>query len=265
MASSRRTTKKKPNARTKRKDRLSTEQRLLDAGLQVFSQQGYDAATTRMVSEVSGVNESLIIRYFGSKKGLLTAIILRNIREYACFESDHPAEDSLEKELIASAKSKFLRCAFGADFFRLVVSQALIDADMRRTIREEKAKKIDLRFSARVNELIEKGKLKTAIDPAQIKCVLDVLVVGVTTNVHLMMDRSQEETFELLSHIIECYAAGLSQNRRHVEWAKPASVDEIGIKPKGNRSSVSSTSAADRETCGSSAFPKAELTSAPRQ
>ena len=52
-------------------------QALLAAGVQVFAERGYDAATTREVAQAAGVNEQLIQRYFGGKAGLLLAIIER--------------------------------------------------------------------------------------------------------------------------------------------------------------------------------------------
>lgn len=42
----------------------------------VFQAKGYDAATTREISDCAGVNLALIPRYFGSKKGLFEAAIL---------------------------------------------------------------------------------------------------------------------------------------------------------------------------------------------
>ena len=54
-----------------------TRQRILQAAAQVFSEQGYTAATTRAIAAAAGVNEVTLFRRFGSKKNLLMAVINR--------------------------------------------------------------------------------------------------------------------------------------------------------------------------------------------
>jgi AcrR family transcriptional regulator len=51
-----------------------TEQKILDAGLKVFSKKGYDAATTRGIAEESGFTEMTLFRKFGTKKIFLTRL-----------------------------------------------------------------------------------------------------------------------------------------------------------------------------------------------
>ena len=52
-----------------------TRQRLLAAGLSVFSQHNYESATTRMIAEQAGVNLAAIPYHFGGKEGLYRATI----------------------------------------------------------------------------------------------------------------------------------------------------------------------------------------------
>jgi TetR/AcrR family transcriptional regulator, regulator of cefoperazone and chloramphenicol sensitivity len=52
-----------------------TRRRILDAALEVFSAEGYDGASTRLLAERAGVNLPAIQYYFGSKEGLFRAVI----------------------------------------------------------------------------------------------------------------------------------------------------------------------------------------------
>jgi AcrR family transcriptional regulator len=52
-----------------------TEQKILDAAMDVFSENGYDGATTRRIAEKAGVNEVTLFRKFQSKKNILQAVI----------------------------------------------------------------------------------------------------------------------------------------------------------------------------------------------
>lgn len=55
--------------------RKSTRQRLVQAALQLFAVQGITDTTTRQIAELAGVNEVTLFRHFGSKHGLLLAVL----------------------------------------------------------------------------------------------------------------------------------------------------------------------------------------------
>lgn len=55
--------------------RKSTRQRLVQAALHLFATQGVTETTTRQIAESADVNEVTLFRHFGSKHGLLLAVI----------------------------------------------------------------------------------------------------------------------------------------------------------------------------------------------
>lgn len=52
-----------------------TAERIIVAALQLISEKGYTAATTKTIAELAGVNEVTLFRHFGNKRGLLKAIV----------------------------------------------------------------------------------------------------------------------------------------------------------------------------------------------
>lgn len=54
-----------------------TEDRILQAVLQLFEESGLRGATTRRIAELAGVNEVTIFRHFGSKESLLKEAMCR--------------------------------------------------------------------------------------------------------------------------------------------------------------------------------------------
>jgi AcrR family transcriptional regulator len=58
--------------------KADTQTRLLDAAEQMFAEQGLDAATTRGIARAAGVNEVTLFRHFGSKAGILAAVVGRS-------------------------------------------------------------------------------------------------------------------------------------------------------------------------------------------
>lgn len=51
--------------------------RILDAASNLFAARGYQATTTRMIAEASGLNEVTIFRSFTNKQGVLAAVVGR--------------------------------------------------------------------------------------------------------------------------------------------------------------------------------------------
>lgn len=56
---------------------MDNQQRLLDCALQLFSLRGYEAVSVREVVEAAGVTKPTLYHYFGSKRGLLDALLKR--------------------------------------------------------------------------------------------------------------------------------------------------------------------------------------------
>ena len=52
-----------------------TKQRIIQGAAQVFSQKGYEGATTRAIAKAAGVNEVTLFRHFGNKKNIFMAVI----------------------------------------------------------------------------------------------------------------------------------------------------------------------------------------------
>jgi len=55
--------------------------RVVDAAARLFAERGYQATTTRQIAELAGVNEVTVFRAFGSKQGVLAAVIQRVVQE----------------------------------------------------------------------------------------------------------------------------------------------------------------------------------------
>ncbi len=57
-------------------------QKLIDAGLKIYSEIGYEGASTRKLASTAGVNIAAIPYYFGNKEGLYLAVIEHIIGYY---------------------------------------------------------------------------------------------------------------------------------------------------------------------------------------
>lgn len=64
----------------RRRDADATRAAIEEAARTVFAEQGYDAARTREIAALAGVNVALLARYFGGKEGLFVAAVLPTLR-----------------------------------------------------------------------------------------------------------------------------------------------------------------------------------------
>jgi len=64
------------------KDKIDKKDHILDVAERMFSDLGYDGASTRMISGEAGVNMAMLNYYFGSKEGLFLAVFERKIYSF---------------------------------------------------------------------------------------------------------------------------------------------------------------------------------------
>ena len=78
------------------------QEKILNAALELFSNMGYANSSTSRIAKVAGVSEGLIFRHFGSKEGLLDAIVSMGLEDMEKVILKIKASSS-PKEVIISA------------------------------------------------------------------------------------------------------------------------------------------------------------------
>lgn len=64
------------------KDKIDKKDHILDVAERVFSELGFDGASTRTISGEAGVNMAMLNYYFGSKEGLFLSVFNRKITSF---------------------------------------------------------------------------------------------------------------------------------------------------------------------------------------
>lgn len=79
--------------------------RLLEAARDLFAERGYEGATVRSIAARAGVNQALLFRYFGSKRGLLTEVVaLGGLEQLRATPPEELFETALRSMLTRSAE-----------------------------------------------------------------------------------------------------------------------------------------------------------------
>src|SRR5689334_11689561 len=82
----------------------NTKRRMIQAAIAVFSEHGYEKATTRELAERAGVSEGLIYRHFGGKRELLFASLEAQRENGPIVFAALPASATLEQHLASILK-----------------------------------------------------------------------------------------------------------------------------------------------------------------
>ena len=147
-----------------KRSREKSKQRILKAALEVFSKVGYDAATTKMISQRAGLNESLIQRYFQSKFNLLMEVTHSSI-EAVNKETPYPPASTPEDEIYNFLVSKLQHNDQNKNFLRVFFSRLLIDPKVRAELKKKHGHPApDLFFRDRLQEFQKKGEIKRDVN-----------------------------------------------------------------------------------------------------
>ena len=194
--------------KTKQYDSEDSRKRLRTAALEIFSRDGYDAATTRKIAEAAGVNEALIQRYFQGKQGLLFALMDEFHEKHALNRLEAPAV-SIETELKSFFKN---RLQFGREsqlYYKLIISRAILDPEVRVVMRKYSTTYFP-ELKVRLKTLQDAGKIKTDVDLEDLTRFIESMVMGWIVFLEVMeigekirIDRMQATAIKVLTAALQ--------------------------------------------------------------
>ena len=195
----------------KKRSRENTTQKLLDAGLKVFSKYGYDAATTKLVAKESGVNESLIHRYFNSKEGLLHSLIESFFQKELVqgFQTKLSAGQTLEQVIFEYCSLRLDLVMKYKDFYKVVIYKLLVDQKLqdRMTRSSDGTKKI---LIDRLIDFQKNGIIREDVNPARAAFAINMMNFSTCTFGYVVLGFTNKEILKNIAEFARDYAAGLT-------------------------------------------------------
>ena len=192
----------------KKRDRSASEDRLIAAGIEIFSKHGYNGATTKMIAKKADVNESLIGRYFDGKEGLLLSIIERFIEDLRTEELPYLAQDNLASELenyvIFKLSTKDDRDCLG----KIIIVQCLTDNKFRKKALERIPMFSDPNLLKRLEGLQEKGKIPASVNLDDICQDLEAYLHGVFLFDMILAEVPEKEVLARARRFVGRYTQG---------------------------------------------------------
>jgi AcrR family transcriptional regulator len=150
----------KKKVQKKRSDRVATEKKLIDTAIKLFSKAGYESTSVHTIANQSGINVSLISRYFGDKGGLLNALAEDAFAEIQERVHDYPPQENLFDELSEYAKAEFKAFLIDQELTTILIQQSITNKDFRKKLKNLFDKnQLDPFLLKRLQRLKSSGKI----------------------------------------------------------------------------------------------------------
>lgn len=172
-----------PPRRTQAERRAQSEDRLLTAAAEIIAEEGYLACTLDRVGERAGFSRGLASRKYGSKDGLIEAVIWR-VSDLVNGQVDRAIEgtDDPLQQLLALFDS-FVDLALHDTSVRayfVLFAATIANRLETRSVFDE----IERRFGARIEALVvaaqARGQIPSALPPAHVAFMVGSLLAGVS-------------------------------------------------------------------------------------
>jgi AcrR family transcriptional regulator len=171
------------------REERNARQRIINSAISLFSDLGYEKATTRELAARAGVSEGLIYRYFAGKRELLFAA-LEGEQEQRRNDPPLITEGSTLEEHVSQILSIGVeRMLSRRDFMRVCMSLAPVDPELGHLVETIEQRTVR-NLTARLAELQAEGFIDEQADLDAAASVLNMLVYGLAFNWQVIFGRS---------------------------------------------------------------------------
>ena len=186
-----------PQRRSQAERRAQSEQRLLDAAAQLIATEGYLAATLERVGERAGFSRGLASRKYGSKDGLIEAVIWR-VSAHVHEQADAAIVGiACPLEQVLALADRFVELVqrdISVRAYFVLFSAMIANRLETRPVFEE----VQIRFGERLEALIvaaqAAGKVSPTLPAQHAAFMLGCLLAGVAIETTMGFDRLADPT-----------------------------------------------------------------------
>lgn len=154
-----------------------SKERIFDAAVDLFAEQGYDRTSVRRIAEAVGLTESAVYRHYPGKEAILDAIFAyADSRIYTALPAEldqgNLAGESIFSGLLLPLPRIIMADPYLIKIARIMYAEMLHSDDIRNYFKEKFGEKADGYAEALFRRLSEKGSIK-ACDPRSLARVFN--------------------------------------------------------------------------------------------
>ncbi len=193
--------------RVRVRDREDKERQLIAAAIAVFSERGYEKATTREVSERARCAEGLIYKYFGGKRQLLFAALAS--KSHKPRNDERPHNSTLEEAIRVLLQRRIDRTWEDREFMKVCVSLASTDPELAK-IMDNLGQEAAAQSSAYLLQLVEAGLLDPETDIESTACIIGGLMLGMGYFGRVVFERDKQTIDAQIALVVKQLCRGLA-------------------------------------------------------
>lgn len=180
---------------------------MIDAAVDLFSEEGYSAVSTRRIAERAGCSETLLFRYFGDKRGLLMAIC-NTLRDDEHHEEAAPESHDVREFIEHFLISEFHALKRQAASLKVVIAALINDPEMTTDFEQKHNEAVD-RVARGLRKFQESGALAANVDVISMASAIEQLGFALGFLLQLVFERPEAELIAIAKSSAAVLSLGL--------------------------------------------------------
>jgi len=197
---------------------LSSHDRILAAAKRLFALNGYENTSTVAIAREAGTSESQLMKHFGSKRGLLTAILDRGWTTIEARVNAVDSNDAPVDRLLSVLEAVVVELENDSDLKNLMVLEAgRVRKDNRDVIVSQGFHHFAEVVSSILTEMRDRGQIASSLNLDAVSAAVIGMTAGLLRNQVLgqrsefRADYSADDLRKVLGAMISAFASGRVQ------------------------------------------------------
>ena len=196
---------------TRKKMVKNRRQDILEAGLKLFSEKGYNGSTTAEIARAAGVAEGTIFRHFTTKKELLIAVLEPKVLEGLIQLDREHREDTPTEFFGCFLRNRLSLIKENDSLIRLMFAEAQYHIEVREALFKGILGQGISIIRPRFEKGVELGEFRDLPFMPTIRSFMGmVMIYGLFG--HVLQGLSPETIEEAADHILDLFLHGLANN-----------------------------------------------------
>ena len=194
---------------------LATKARIAEVAMQLFSEQGFAATSTKQIAQAADVSEGLIFRYYPTKLDLLYSLskgrqtLSGEIGSLLEDMDERPARESLT--VIAKSFTRLMRSE--AQFFNMMLGESRTN-DALYTLFSRIVESTSSTLAEYLNKRIQAGELRPDLaTESAAKAFLGPFILFFMTNKHLSDEAWAERSGRYAAEVLDLWFKGALRSK----------------------------------------------------
>lgn len=190
------------------RDREARMRSMTDAAVELFSEEGYGAVSTRRIAERAGCSETLLFRYFGDKRGLLLTICNNLAAGGAPLRAADECQDDVREFIEQHLLESFAHVRTQAPALKVVIAALINDPAMTDDFEQRHNETVEYVARA-LRGFRDRGVIAETVDIEAIAAAIEQLSFSVGFMLQLVLGRPEKELRAIAKSCAEVLSQGL--------------------------------------------------------